>query len=57
MPMLYVSKWMCKLLEKPTNLLRRGMKSSVRPMKSDIIHETLKEYAKKLGVNANENLA
>lgn len=57
MPMIYVSEKTYKLLEELISILRKDVKSSVRLVKSDIIHEALKDYAKKLGVHINEDMA
>ncbi|MEM1558117.1 MAG: hypothetical protein QXG12_05950 [Thermoproteota archaeon] len=57
MPMIYVSEKTYKLLEELINMLRKDVKSSVRLIKSDIIHEALKEYARKLGVHIDEDTA
>jgi len=51
MPMIYISSKTSRLLEELINHLGKGMKGSVRLVKSDIIHEALKEYARKIGVD------
>lgn len=49
--MIYVSNETARLLGELVNHLKKSMGGSVRLVKSDIIHEALKEYAKKLGVD------
>jgi predicted transcriptional regulator len=49
MPMVYLSKEAARLLDELAKRLRR--ESSIRIVKSDIIYDALKEYAKKLEVD------
>jgi hypothetical protein len=48
MPMVYLSKEAARLLDE---LAKRLGKSSIRIVKSDVIYEALKEYARKLEVD------
>jgi len=51
MPMIYISDRTARLLEELVNRLKKDMGSPIRIVKSDVIHEALKEYARKLGVD------
>lgn len=57
MPMIYISKKALQLLEKLNSYLKGKSKASVRVVKSDIIYEALRYYAKKLEVEGGEDVA